>query len=67
VESLELSVVTHELFELCQKFNSFYHKYPILNESDPRNASAAPVAAETFSRTMVAALDLLNIPVPQRM
>ena len=34
VDSLELSVVTHQLLELAQKFNSFYHKYPILNEKD---------------------------------
>ena len=67
VESLELSVITHELFELCQKFNSFYHKYPILNESDPAERQKRALCAETFRRTMVAALDLLGIPVPERM
>ena len=66
-ESLELSVITHELFELCQKFNSFYHKYPILNETDASERQKRAVCAETFRRTMVSALDLLGIPVPQRM
>ncbi|HXG58808.1 MAG TPA: arginine--tRNA ligase, partial [Thermoanaerobaculia bacterium] len=36
VESLELSAVARALFDLAQKFNSFYHKYPILNEADDR-------------------------------
>jgi arginyl-tRNA synthetase len=67
VDSLELSVITHELFELCQKFNSFYHKYPILNESDAAERQKRALCAETFRRTMVAALDLLGIPVPDRM
>jgi len=67
VDSLELSVLTHELFELCQKFNSFYHKYPILNEADAAERQKRALCAETFRRTMVASLDLLGIPVPQRM
>ena len=66
-DSLELSVITHELFELCQKFNSFYHKYPILNESDAAERQKRALCAETFRRTMVAASELLGIPVPQRM
>src|SRR5258708_20296564 len=32
VDTLELSIVTHYLLDLAQKFNSFYHKYPIINK-----------------------------------
>ncbi|HYS53804.1 MAG TPA: arginine--tRNA ligase [Thermoanaerobaculia bacterium] len=67
VESLELSVITHELFELSQKFNSFYHKYPIMNEKDDAERQRRAVCAEVFRRTMKSALDLLAIPVPERM
>jgi arginyl-tRNA synthetase len=67
VDSLELSVVTHALLELAQKFNSFYHKYPILNEKDPAERQRRAVCAEVFRRTMVGALDLLGVPVPARM
>jgi arginyl-tRNA synthetase len=67
VDALELSIITHELFELAQKFNSFYHKYPILNEADPAERQRRAVCAEIFRRTMVAALELLGIPVPERM
>ncbi|HJT16645.1 MAG TPA: arginine--tRNA ligase, partial [Thermoanaerobaculia bacterium] len=67
VDSLELSVITHELFELSQKFNSFYHKYPILNEPDPAERQRRAVCAEVYRRTMIASLGLLGIPVPERM
>ncbi|HEY6844382.1 MAG TPA: arginine--tRNA ligase [Thermoanaerobaculia bacterium] len=67
VDALELSVITHELFELSQKFNSFYHKYPILNEPDPAERQRRAVCAEVFRRTMIASLGLLGIPVPDRM
>ena len=67
VDSLELSVVTHALLDLAQKFNSFYHKYPILNEKDPAERQRRAVCAEVFRRTMVGALELLGVPVPARM
>jgi arginyl-tRNA synthetase len=67
VDALELSTITHDLFELAQKFNSFYHKYPILNEKDDAERQRRAVCAEVFRRTMVAALGLLGIPVPERM
>ena len=67
VDSLELSIVTQYLLDLAQKFNSFYHKYPILNEPDAAERQRRAVCAEIFRRTMVAALELLGIPVPERM
>ncbi len=67
VDSLELSVVTQYLLDLAQKFNSFYHKYPIMNEKDDAERQRRAVCAEVFRRTMVGAIDLLGIPVPERM
>jgi arginyl-tRNA synthetase len=66
-DSLELSVLTHALLDLAQKFNSFYHKYPILNEKDDGERQRRAACAEVFRRTMVKALQLLGIPVPARM
>jgi arginyl-tRNA synthetase len=66
-EALELSIITHDLFVLAQKFNSFYHKYPILNEKDPAERQRRAVCAEVFRQTMRATLGLLGIPVPERM
>ena len=67
VDSLELSVVTQYLLDMAQRFNSFYHKYPILNEKDPVERQRRAVCAEIFRRTMVEAMALLGIPVPERM
>jgi arginyl-tRNA synthetase len=67
VDSLELSIVTQYLLEMAQKFNSFYHKYPIMNEKDPAERQRRAVCAEVFRLTMVRALGLLGIPVPERM
>ncbi|MFZ2489941.1 MAG: arginine--tRNA ligase [Thermoanaerobaculia bacterium] len=67
VDSLELSIVTQYLLELAQTFNSFYHKYSILNETDEAERQRRAVCAEVFRRTMVGALGLLGIPVPERM
>ena len=51
-DALELSIITHDLFELAQKFNSFYHKYPILNEKDPAERQRRAVCADVFRQTM---------------
>ncbi|MDQ3283788.1 MAG: arginine--tRNA ligase [Acidobacteriota bacterium] len=67
VDSLEISVITQYLLEMAQKFNSFYHKYPILNEKDPAERQRRADGAEVFRRTMVGAMELLGIPVPARM
>jgi arginyl-tRNA synthetase len=67
VDALELSTITHDLFELAQKFNSFYHKYPILNEKDEAERQRRAVCAEVFRLTMVRCLELLGIPIPERM
>jgi len=67
VDALEMSVITQYLLDLAQKFNSFYHKYPILNEKDDAERQRRAVCAEVFRKTMVGALELLGIPVPERM
>jgi arginyl-tRNA synthetase len=66
-DALELSIITHDLFVLAQKFNSFYHKYPILNEKDPAERQRRAVCADVFRQTMRVTLGLLGIPVPERM
>ncbi len=55
------------LFGLAQMFNTFYQKYPILNESrtDVRLWRAAAVSY--FKAQMTAALSLMGCEVPPRM
>ncbi|MBI2213463.1 MAG: arginine--tRNA ligase [Acidobacteria bacterium] len=67
VETLELSLVTRHAFDLAQTFNSFYHKFPILNEKDDAERQRRAVVAEVFRRTMNQIFDLVGIPMPDRM
>jgi arginyl-tRNA synthetase len=66
-DALELSTLTHHAFDLAQKFNSFYHKYPILNEKDPDERQRRAACAEVFRLTMRRILELLGIQIPARM
>ena len=67
IRTLELSVLAKYLFGLAQMFNTFYQKYPILNESrtDVRLWRAAAVSY--FKAQMTAALSLMGCEVPPRM
>lgn len=67
VDSLELSILTHHALELAQKFNSFYHKFPIMNEQDPDERQRRAATADAFRQTMHMVLGLLGVPIPQRM
>lgn len=67
VENLELSYLAKYAFTLAQRFNSFYHKYPVMKESDPRWKEARIVLTWLFIKRMRQALDLMGIPIPPRM
>jgi len=53
--------------QLAQKFNAFYHRYPILKETDPAKQSLRLFVVQVFRRQMSKALALMGIPVPERM
>ena len=53
--------------QLAQKFNAFYHRYPILKETDPAKQSLRLLVVQVFRRQISKALALMGIPVPERM
>ena len=67
IRTLELSVVAKYAFALAQRFNGFYHAYPILKEerADVRLWRAAAVAY--YRQQLTTALDLMGCAVPERM
>src|SRR4051794_15690264 len=67
VRTLELSVVAKYAFGLAQRFNAFYHLYPILKEerADVRLWRAAAVGY--YRQQLTRALDLMGCTVPERM
>ena len=67
VDSLELSTIARHAFGLAQSFNHFYHRQPIVNESDPEVRARRLAVAKIFRRAMSRLLGLLGIPEPGRM
>jgi arginyl-tRNA synthetase len=65
--SLELSLLAKYAFTLAQRFNTFYHRYPVMKEPDPRWRGARVALTWLFLAQMRRALDLMGIPVPERM
>ncbi len=67
VRTLEFSALAKYAFGLAQMFNTFYQRYPILNEDrdDARRWRAAAVSY--FRSQLTGALDLLGVSVPPRM
>ncbi|MGH9750131.1 MAG: arginine--tRNA ligase [Candidatus Polarisedimenticolia bacterium] len=67
VESLELSQVARYAFGLAQRFNSFYHKYPVLKEPDPRWREARVALTWLLRSRLRQACSLIGVPIPERM
>ena len=67
VRTLELSLLAKYAFGLAQAFNSFYHRYQVINEDrqDVRLWRAAAVSY--FRQQLTRALDLMGCEVPPRM
>ena len=63
----EPALLARFAFQLAQKFNAFYHQYPILRESDPTKKSMRLFVVQIFRRQMATALQLLGVSVPARM
>ena len=67
IGALEFSHLAKYTFNLCQKLNGYYHKYPVLAEADPE-LKGLRIRTIGFGRTvLVRALDLMGIPVPEKM
>ncbi len=67
VGSLELSGLAKYAFVLAQKFNAFYHKYPVMQEPDPDRKWGRVLLTHLFRERMTRVLDLMGIPVPPLM
>jgi arginyl-tRNA synthetase len=67
VAALEFSHLAKFTFLLCQKFSSYYHVYPVLNEKDPELKRLRLLTLSFVQETLAAALDLMGIPLPERM
>lgn len=67
IHSLEFSHLAKFAFNLCQKFNGYYHKYSILAEEDQSVKNIRILTIYFIRETLKRALDLLGIPTPSYM
>jgi arginyl-tRNA synthetase len=67
VAGLEFSSLAKYAFVLAQKFNGFYHRNPVLQETDPNLQRGRVLVTYLFRRQMTALLDRMGIPVPSLM
>ena len=65
--TLELSVLAKYAFSLAQSFNTFYHRCPVIAETDPAVRLWRAVAVIYCRRQLKQALDLMGCEAPTRM
>ena len=63
----EPQVLARWAYEGAQRFNAFYHRYAVAGETDPEVRSLRTYAVGFFFFQHRRGLDLLGIPVPERM
>jgi arginyl-tRNA synthetase len=67
VAGLEFAHLAKHAFLLCQKFNGYYHKYPVLAEENTEIRTFRLLVLRTVKEQLHGALGLMGIPPPERM
>ena len=67
VAALEFSHLAKFAFLLCQKFNGYYHKYPVLAEENKKVRAFRLLTIRYVKEQLQSALGLMGIPLPERM
>jgi arginyl-tRNA synthetase len=65
--TLELSLLAKFAFTLAQRFNTFYHRFPVMKEPDKRWRDTRVALTWLFLMQMRRACSLMGIPIPARM
>jgi arginyl-tRNA synthetase len=66
-KSYKPSLICNYLIELCQDFNTYYHKCPVLKESNEELMKARLFLLHNIRQIIINALALLGIETPKRM
>jgi arginyl-tRNA synthetase len=67
IHSLEFSHLAKFAFNLSQKINAYYHLYSILNENNAGLKKTRILAVYYVREILKKALDLMGIPLPEKM
>ena len=66
-EEFSPAVLCNYAYALAQEFNSFYHDYSILNESDEQKKNLRLLLSAEVAKVLKHAMGLLGIEIPERM
>ena len=66
-EEFSPAVLCNYAYALAQEFNSFYHDYSILNESDEQKKNLRLLMSAEVAKVLKHAMGLLGIEMPERM
>ena len=66
-DTLELSLIARHALDVAQRFNTLYHRHPILQEKDPQVRAVRLATVQVFRRGLETLGELLGIPVPEKM
>ena len=67
ISSSEPAHLTKYVFQLAQQFNNFYHRFHVLNETDPERKALLLATAAVAQRELIRALGYLGIEAPSVM
>ncbi|MBD3415398.1 MAG: arginine--tRNA ligase [Candidatus Aminicenantes bacterium] len=65
--TLEFLHLAKYTFNLCQKFNAYYHKYSVIQEKDEKIRNLRILIIGYIYNILQKALDLMGIPQPKQM
>jgi len=67
LENLDLCSLASFTYSLCQKFNHYYHLFPVISEPDSRVRSLRVALVLVFKSKLEKLLRTMGIPVPEKM
>ena len=67
IATTEPAYLAKHAFQLAQLFNTFYHRYPILSETDEQRKNFLLASVAVVRRELLRILDAMGIGVPQVM
>ena len=66
-ENFSPALIANYVYELSKEYNSYYHDYPILRETDAAKQTMRLTLSGSVARIIAEGMSLLGIGVPQRM
>lgn len=67
IDNREISVIANHTFTVCQKFNHYYHLFPVIAETDHRKKCLRQAVILLVKNRLEKLLGIMGIPIPEKM